>query len=197
MNKKDAPQTLADALIPNDAKITELFFTRDERALDETSRKYGRLFFSIAHGILESEQDAEECVNDAYMKLWSSIPPERPSSFAAYGGRIVRNLSINRAEYNRAARRGGGAILTELDESVPDSAPSSEESEGEISRLIDAFLRLCDRENRVMFVLRYWYCMPLEEIARKVGKPVSFVKTRLFRTRAKLRGYLEKEGVSL
>ena len=183
MNKSDLPRGAGATVTlmpgdghPGDGEICDLFFARDERAVERTAEKYGRLFFGIAMRILGVEQDAEECVNDTYMKLWGSIPPERPASLSAYGGRIVRNLSINRAEYYGADRRGGGAILEELDESVPDTTPYPLETE-EISRHIDAFLRGCDRESRVMFVLRYWYCMPLEEIASRFGTSLSLGRT--------------------
>ncbi|MBR6917212.1 MAG: RNA polymerase sigma factor, partial [Clostridia bacterium] len=156
--------------------------------------KYGKLFASISEGITGSREDALECVNDTYLRLWNSIPPERPANLKAYGGRIVRNVSINRAEHDNAKRRGGGEILVELDETVPDR---SDAPCGEISGLIDSFLRKEDRESRVTFVLRYWYCAPLDEIARRLSISESAVKSRLFRTRKKLKSYLEKEGVSL
>lgn len=189
----DAPS--GGGFLLSDDAITDLFFARDEDAIKQTERKYGRLFLSIAAGITRSAEDAMECTNDTYLKLWNSIPPEHPVSLKAYGGRIVRNLAINRAEYNGAACRGGGEIRAELDESVPDSEES--ETPGEISRAIDAFLRTQDRLSRVTFVLRYWYCMSLEEIAKRTGAGVAGVKSRLFRTRKKLKNYLEKEGIAL
>ena len=180
---------------PTDETISDLFFARDERAIAETERKYGRLFRSIAAGITDSVQDAMECVNDTYLRLWNSIPPERPRSLKAYGGRIVRNLAINRAEYNGASCRGGAELLAELDESVPDTSPH--EPPGEISRAIDSFLRTQDKASRSTFILRYWYCLPLDEIAKRTGTGVAGVKSRLFRTRNKLKKYLEKEGILL
>ena len=179
----------------SDEEITELYFSRDESAIVQTQKKYGRLFLSIAAGITGCAEDAMECVNDTYLKLWNSIPPERPKNLKAYGGRIARNLAINRAEYNGAERRGGGELVAELDESVPDSVSS--DSPGEISRAIDAFLRKEDRLSRVTFVLRYWHCLPLDEISKRTGAGVPAVKSRLFRTRAKLKRYLEKEGIPL
>jgi len=184
------------AVPQTDDEITELFFAKNEDAVAATERKYGRLFLSISLGILGNFEDAKECVNDTYMKLWGSIPPERPKNLRAYGAKIVKNLSINRAEYNSAACRGGGEIFAELDESVPNERTSPFE-EGEVSALIDSFLRKMDRESRVAFVLRYWYCIPLEGIAKRLGSTVPTVKSRLFRTRKKLKSYLEKEGVSL
>ncbi|MBQ7715285.1 MAG: sigma-70 family RNA polymerase sigma factor [Clostridia bacterium] len=179
-----------------DEEIIRHFFERDENALVETQKKYGKLFLSISLGILKSPEDAMECVNDTYLKLWNSIPPDCPRSLRAYGARIAKNLSLNRADYNNAEKRGGGEILTELDESVPDTTADAE-SFGDLTSLIDSFLRKTDRESRVEFVLRYWYCLPVEEVAHRTGRTVSSTKTRLFKTRQKLRKYLEKEGVSL
>jgi len=188
--------TQASLHLPSDEEITSLFFAKTESAISETERKYGRLFLSISAGILGNAEDAVECVNDTYLKLWNSIPPERPKNLKAYGAKIVRNLSINRAEYNSAERRGGGEVLEELSESIPDGLFDPFD-EGEISRSIDTFLRRQDRESRVIFVLRYWYCTPLEQISKKLGLSVPNVKSRLFRTRKKLKSYLEKEGISL
>ena len=185
-----------EELSASDEEIVGLFFSRSEEAIVKTEKKYGKLFRSISLGITGDPEDAMECVNDTYLKLWGSIPPEKPSSLKAYGGRIIRNLSINRAEYNRAEKRGGGQILAELDESVP-SSNAADSGDGEISGLIDSFLRNIDRESRVMFVLRYWHCMTLEDVAKKTGKTVQTIKSRLFRTRNKLKSYLEKEGISL
>ena len=190
----DGILTAENTAAGSDDEIVSLFFSRDENAIIRVEKKYGHLFRSIAKGITGSDEDAMECVNDTYLRMWNSIPPESPRSIKAYGGRITRNLAINRAEYNSAARRGGGEILAELDESVP-SAES--EPEGEISSAIDAFLRSEERENRVTFVLRYWYCLPLDEIAKRTGCGVQTVKSRLFRTRKKLKEYLEREGITL
>ncbi len=180
----------------SDEEIVRCFFNRDENAIAETQKKYGALFFSISLGILNSPEDAMECTNDTYLKLWNSIPPECPRSLRAYGARIVKNVSLNRAEYNSAEKRGGGAILAELDESTPDLYSVAWPLEN-VTALIDSFLRRTDRESRAAFILRYWYCLPVEEVARRTGRTVSSTKTRLFRTRQKLKEYLEKEGVSL
>ena len=187
--------TRAGRAVPlSDGEITELYLARDESAIVQTEKKYGRLFRSIAAGITGSAEDAMECVNDTYFKMWNSIPPNRPESIKAYGGRIVRNTAINRAEYSSAERRGGGELTAELDECF---AGTPDVQEGEITSAIDSFLRTVDRKSRTAFVLRYWYCMTTEEISKRMGTNVSAVKSRLFRTRAKLKTYLEKEGISL
>ncbi len=182
--------------IPDDAEITELFFRRSEDALRQTETKYGKLFFTVAAGITGNYEDAAECVNDTYLRLWNSIPPERPVNLKAYGVTVVRNFALNRVEHDRAGKRGGGEILAELDESIPDSSQNAADT-GELAALVDAFLRAQNRKNRAVFILRYWHCESLEDIAEKCGCSVQSVKSGLCRTRKKLKTYLEKEGVSL
>ena len=181
---------------PKDEELTHLFFQRSENALSETDRKYGKLFRTIAEGITESREDAEECVNDAYLRLWNSIPPECPLDLRAYGAKIVRNLSLNRIEYNRAEKRGGSVLLTELDETIPDG-DGTETDSAELTALLDRFLSRQSREKRAAFILRYWNGMSLSDIAERLGCTESKVKSELFRIRTKLREELEKEGIQL
>ena len=190
-------QRTAPPAYPKDEELTQLFFRRSESAVSETDRKYGKLFRTIAEGITESREDAEECVNDAYLRLWNSIPPERPLDLRAYGARIVRNLSLNRAEYNRAEKRGGSALLEELDETIPDPSGQEEDDSSPLTALLNRFLEKQSRSNRVAFVLRYWNGMSLSEIAERLGCTESKVKSGLFRLRQKLKTELEKEGIRL
>lgn len=186
----------AKVKMPDDAEITELFFSRSEDALRQTETKYGKLFFAVAAGITGSYEDAAECVNDTYFSLWNSIPPERPVNLKAYGVTVVRHFALNRVEHDRAGKRGGGEILAELDESIPDCSENAVGTDG-LAALVDSFLRAQNRKNRAVFILRYWHCESLEKIAQKCGCSVQSVKSGLCRTRKKLKEYLEKEGVSL
>ncbi len=184
-----------------DAEIIGLYWQRDQRAIDETHGKYGGFLTTIAWNILRSHGDAEECVNDTYLRAWNAIPPARPSAFRAWLGRIVRNLSLDRWKRDRAARRGGGemeVLLGELDACVP--APRGVErtlEDQEIAALISAFLRTLSQESRALFLRRYWYGQDIGEIAGALGCGESKVKSALFRTRKALRHYLEDEGVCL
>ena len=178
----------------SDSEIKALYLSRDERAIDETAKKYGALFFKIAIGILP-EEDAKECVNDAYMRLWTSIPPTDPDNLMAYGAKTVRNVSLSRLEHENAAKRGGGVLFTELDECTPDGCDPVEEAE--LSEAIDRFLRGLEREKRVIFVLRYFYGEGTDAIAERLKCGVGRIKTVLHRTRKELKKYLETEGISL
>ena len=71
-----------------DAQIIELFFARSEDAISELDMKYGKLCHKLADNILASAQDAEECVNDAYLSTWNAIPPQRLESLPAFVGTL-------------------------------------------------------------------------------------------------------------
>lgn len=178
----------------DDATMIALYEARDEAAIAATAKQYGRLCLSIAEGILGSHADAEECVSDAYLRLWNAIPPAKPASLAAYLGRIVRNLALNAAEKRSAQKRGGEVLplMEELAECLPDRAP-----EGEISAIIDRFLGTLDDTNRRIFLRRYWYCDSIRQIARRFGLREGAVKVRLHRMRESLRTELEKEGIDV
>ena len=181
-----------------DAKIVELYWNRQERAIDETKLKYGAYCRKIAGSILAEEQDVLECENDTYVAVWNAIPPTRPNIFSAFLSKIVRNISINRYEYNRAKKRNSeyDLILLELEECVA-SAVSVEENyvAGEVSTYIDEFLETQKQETRVIFVRRYWYADPVKDIAQRMKISESKVKTVLFRTRRDLQAFLAERGV--
>ncbi|MBE6575490.1 MAG: RNA polymerase sigma factor [Ruminococcaceae bacterium] len=176
-----------------DTAIIALFEARDEAAIAATEAQYGKLCRSIAEGILGSPQDAEECAQDAYLRLWNAIPPAKPASLSAYLGRIVRNLAINAAEKKRAARRGGEVLplLAELEECLPPV-----EEGREIGEVLDRFLGELSAENRRIFLRRYWYCDSTAAIAARFSMKEGAVKVRLHRMRAQLREKLEQEGIT-
>lgn len=183
-----------------DSKIIELFFERSESAIIELSKKYGSLCNKIAENFLDDPLDREECVNSAFLGVWNSVPPQRPSPLVSYIARIVRNLAIKKYRQNHAAKRNGSfdIALDELENCFPDS--NSVENEiylMEISSLINEFLAKQNKESRVIFVLRYWYCFSVADIAKQVGLQPHNVSVKLSRTREKLKSYLLKKGVSL
>ena len=184
-----------------DEKIIELYFARSEAAITETSAKYGAFFRGISRNILRSEQDAEECVNDTYLRAWNSIPPKRPEKLPAYLGRIVRNLSLNRWNKLNAAKRGAGEVplaLEELEECIPAADTIQRECDrAELSNALNRFLRGLTEEKRTVFLRRYWYLVPVKDIAEQLGMTESKVKSMLLRTRGQLRQFLEKEDITI
>ena len=144
----------------DDSKIIDLFYERSEQAIIELSQKYGPVCTKVANNILNDVRDTEECVNDAYLGAWNTIPPQRPNPLLSYVCRIVRNLAIKKYHANTAAKRNSSydVALDELENCFPASTSVEDEfNAGEIARSIDRFLETLDKENRIMFVRRYWH----------------------------------------
>ena len=185
----------------DDGKIVELYLMRDESAISRTEEKYGARLRSVAYGILNSRETAEECENDTYMQAWRSIPPNEPRSFLyAFLARIIRNISLNLCrDRDRLKRR---AFLCELSAEMEECIPSPDDTECKVDDIIlrealNGFLLTLDEEKRNIFVRRYWYIDSISDISERFAISESKVKTTLFRIRKKLREYLEKRGYTL
>ena len=182
----------------DDKYIVELFFARDERAIKLCAERYGGYCHVIAYNILASREDAEECVNDTYLRAWNSIPPHRPNLLSAFLGRITRRLAVDRVRLRTAEKRGGGEIeliFDELADCIADEkTPEEELAERERARVINSFLAsLPDTERRV-FLRRYWFSDSIAVIADRFGFSESKVKSMLLRTRTKLKKHLTEEN---
>lgn len=181
-----------------DKKIVGLFYRRSEQAVAELSAKYGTLCLKIAMNILGDRQDAEECVNDAWLGVWNSIPPQEPEALRPYVCRIVRNLALKRYRSNTALKRSGFAVsLSELEGCIPDDSLEERFSAEVLAAEIDAFLATVCRDDRVMFLRRYYLAEPLPEIAAAFGITPHNASVRLSRIRGKLREYLKSREVSI
>lgn len=184
-----------------DTEIINLYWNRDQHAIEQSEKQYGGYCYSIACGILHNNEDSEECVNDTWLKAWSAMPPQRPNKLSLFLGRITRNLALNKYKMKKTQKRGGSEfalVLDELDECVP-SAVSVEQTiaDYELEQHINKFLhKLPERECNI-FLLRYWYNKPLSEIGEQLSMKVGNVKASLFRSRKKLKKYLETEGINL
>ena len=180
-----------------DHEILDLYFARDERALRESSDKYGGYCHSIAQNILHNLQDAEECVNDTWLQAWMSIPPARPARLGQYLGGITRHLSLDKYRQRGKATNGGEvtAALDEIGEIVASEISVADQAaQREMLMAIDRFLwELPERECN-LFIRRYYHMDEIKMIAKRYGLSVANVKKILSRTRQKLRTYLEKEG---
>lgn len=183
-----------------DRQIIELYWNRDQRAIAESDEKYGVFCVSMARNILSSVQDAEECVNDTWYRAWDTIPPQRPSSLRAYFGRIVRNLSIDRWRRNRAKKRGDGIelMLSELEDCLPGGTTPQQELENRESvKVLEGWLDTLTREERAVFLRRYWYGTGVAELAAQWGCTPNRMSQRLFKLRRRLKIYLQKREVFL
>lgn len=181
-----------------DNRIVDLYWQRNERAINETAAKYGKYLHSISYHILSNDEDAEECVNDTYNDAWQSMPPHRPSILSTFLGKITRRISIDIWRKHSADRRGGGEMALALDE-LDECVSGNENVENEVERRgmqqkLNDFLLELPRLERQVFMCRYWYMDSISDIAKQFGYSESKIKSMLFRTRNKLRMMLEKEG---
>ncbi len=181
-----------------DSKIIELFFDRSEEAITELSKKYGQVCKSVAENILNNQLDSEECVNDAFLAVWNTIPPQKPEHLLSYVCRIVRNLAIKKYHANTAQKRNSiyDVALDEIKECFPSSVSVEDEIESvEFSKEIDRFLESMDKQSRILFVRRYYYSDSIEELSELFRTSKHNISVRLSRIRKNLKKYLIKEGV--
>ena len=182
-----------------DSQIVDLFWERDEAALAETESKYGNYCRTIANNILHNEQDAQECMNDVYLRTWNAIPPARPAKLRAYLAKVTRRLALNRWRDASADKRGGGNIdasLSELEECIPSNVNVDEAINAhEVTAVLNAFLRTLSKDELHVFIRRYWFFDSIGDISKRYGFGTSKVKMMLKRTRDKLAARLRKEGV--
>ena len=184
----------------DDSKIIELFFERSEQAIIELSNKYGAICSKVADNILNNRLDSEECVNDAYLGVWNTIPPQRPDPLLSYVCRIVRNLALKKYHENTAQKRNSNydAALDEIAEFIPASFSVEDEIMAkEVAGVIDSFLETLNQQSRIMFIRRYWYADSIEELAALFHKSKHYISVRLSRIRKALSQYLRKEGTFL
>ena len=182
-----------------DSKILELYFARNEDAIQHTDDTYGRRLYHLADSIVKNGQDAEESVSDTYMQAWNTIPPQKPRHFFAYLAKICRNFALKKLDWHHAAKRNAEVVsLTEeMEMCIPDQSRDRELEARELGMLLDRFLRTLTPENQMIFLRRYWYVDTIAEIAARYGISESAVQMRLNRTREKMCTYLEKEGIKV
>jgi RNA polymerase sigma-70 factor (ECF subfamily) len=183
-----------------DKAIKEMLFERSEESISKIDETYGARCRKIALDILGNEQDAEECVNDAYFTVWSTVPPEDPVSFFGYLYKILRNISLKKYRANNAQKRN--SHYSEALDEIELTFASEESVEGEMDKqyfreVMDEFLSSLNEENRITFIKRYWFAQSCREIAKELGTTEKNITVRLFRTRDKLRKFLEEKGVEI
>ena len=176
-----------------DKEIIDLYFARDEQAIEETKTSYGRLILSVARDILGDELDSEECESDTYVRTWNALPPERPNFFSAFLCKITRNLALNRVRDGKR-RPNVDFILDEISEAIPDVSGDITEDIALRDALND-FLEGLPNTKRIIFIKRYFFMREIRDIARELGITVSGVKVSLSRTRKELREFLEERGI--
>ena len=182
-----------------DRKIVDLYWQRDENAIPETAAKFGGYCRTIAYNILSDAEDAEECLNDTWLRAWNTMPTNRPAKLAPYLGKLTRWISLTRLREKTSLKRGGGEtelVLDELAEVVDSGADVEKAVElKELNAALRRFLKSLGETERQVFLARYWFIASIAEIAEKFGFSESKVTSMLHRTRKKLLAYLKEEGL--
>jgi len=180
-----------------DREIIRLLWERIETAVSALADKYGRLVFQLSRNIVGNDEDASECVNDTWLGVWESVPPHKPQVLRAYVCRIGRNVSLKRYRDNTVAKRNTAydIALDELENCLAGASVEEVWSARELGRAIDRFLDTLDRENRIIFVRRYWFADSVRDLAVLMGMSENNISVRLSRVRSRLRDYLKKEGI--
>ena len=184
----------------NDSKIIDLFFDRSEYAIAELSEKYYKICHKIAYNILGNDSDAQECVNDAYLGIWNSIPPEKPELLSAYVYKVTRNVALKKYRSNTALKRNNryDTALDEIEGCLPSGFSIENEINAEIlSAEINGFLAATEKENRIAFIKRYWFGDEISAIANDLNTSKHNVTVRLSRTRKALKKHLIEKGFEI
>ena len=185
----------------SDEKIIELYWERDEKAIDETDRKYKKYLFSIAYNILREKLDCEECLNDTYLGAWNAIPPSRPNVLKAFLTTIARRIAIKR--YHRNLKKSVipsemTVSLSELEDFVAGDEDVIADFDAEnLGRVISDFIRSLSERRRFIFMSRYYLSEPIETIARELNLSRSMINKELAAIRTALKEKLESEGYSI
>lgn len=182
----------------DDEKIIDLFFERSEQGIRELDNKYGAVCHNLSYNIVNNRQDAEECVNDAYLGAWNAIPPVRPNPLLSYIVKIVRNISLKIYYRKEAAKRNSTYTIAmeEIEACIADPNTVEAEIEArELARIIESFLDTLTVENRVIFMRRYWFSDSCKDIAEFVGLSEKNISVRLTRIRQKMKSYLAEREV--
>ncbi len=183
----------------DDTEIIELYRSRSAQAINETSAKYEAYCYRIAYNILSCREDSQECVNDAYLAAWNTIPPKSPAILSAYLGKLTRNVSLDRWKRRNACKRGGGEValaMEEMGECITDGdTPEKTYEKKELAAFFNRFLQTLAETERKIFLARYWYFEPTGSIAKCFGFSETKVRSMLHRIRKRLRTAMEKEGL--
>lgn len=180
-----------------DTEIITLLGQREESALHAVTQRYGRLLRHFAGQILPTAQDAEECINDALLDLWNTIPPKQPASVASYAVMLVRRRAVDRVRHLTAKKRGGGVYpvaLEELGDCIPDGSTSGEDTDA-LKEALDSFLAGLSDKDRRIFMGRYFALVPIESLAKSNGVTKNTINIRLSRMRKKLKSCLEERRI--
>lgn len=180
-----------------DTYLTEMFFARSDNAIGEADKKYHGLLFSIIFTILQNERDAEECLNDVYMKLWGSIPPNRPISFRAYAVKIARNTAMTAFRRNNAEKRRSKGSVESFEGLTETAFEDGSERTEKIREIINSYLLSIDERKTYIFMSRYYFNKPIKEISQKLRCSESTVNKEINKIKIELKEKLTEGGIYL
>lgn len=185
----------------SDSEIIELYLSRDERAIRLTEIKYSKQLFRIAYNVLNDKGDSDECVNDTYLGAWNSIPPQLPRSLFAYLSKFVRNFAISLYRKKTSQKRGRSEFdvsLSEIEGVLSDGSHIDQEEKSQaLSGIINAFLGGLEKDERFIFVSRYYFSYSVSDIAKRTGESDSKIYKKLASLREQLKKRIEKEGFAI
>ena len=185
----------------DDESIIELYWQRDEKAIEETDLKYRKYLFSVAYNLLYERLDCEECLNDTYLGAWNAIPPTRPNALKAFLTVIVRRIAIKR--YRRNLKKSNvpselTVSLSELEDIiVGDEDIASDFDADRLGRVISDFVRSLSERRQFIFVARYYAAEPIDSIAKNLKLSRSMINKELAAIRTALKEKLESEGYNI
>ena len=173
--------------------IVLLLESRDETALLLLKERYSEYCYTIIYGILRDHGEAEEVLNDVWLRVWNSVPPAKPRCLRAYLAKVSRNIALDRVKFQGAKKRRASTLpLEEIGEILPTKL--SETEQADLRDALNRFIKDLDTEEQRIFLRRYWYNETVEELAQAFHCSQSRITGILFRTRKKLRKFLKKEG---
>ena len=184
-----------------DEKIIELYFARDEKAIEETDFKYRKYLFSLAYNIVNDRLDCEECLNDTYVGAWNSMPPSRPNFLKAFLTIIARRTAIKRYHSNMRKKVIPSEMtlsLSELEDFIAGDDEVSEAFDSErLGKVISSFVRSLSERRQFIFMSRYYAAEPIDKIASALSLSRSSVNKELAAIRSALKEKLESEGYTV
>ena len=183
----------------DDPKLIALLFARNEQAVAAMEKRFGSRLFATAYNILNSREDAQEAVSDTYLAVWNAIPPERPDPLEGYVYRTGRNIALKKLRFLRAQKRSGqyDISLEELSAVLPGGNLEDAVDARALGQSIDRFLTTLPKQNRILFVRRYWFGDSIKQLSKAFAMSENTISVRLSRVRTQLKDYLLKEGFFL
>ena len=177
-----------------DEQIISLYWSRNEKAIEETDAKYKKYLLTIAYHIVHNPHDCEECLNDTYLATWNAIPMSRPNVLKAFLTTLMRRIAINR--YHSYLRHSEMTVaLSELEDFLSDDGSVDSQFDArELGRVISDFVRSLSERRRFIFVSRYYVADPIDTIAADLHLSRSMVNKELAAIRKALKERLESEG---